>query len=452
MNTQSRVAVGILPRGLDPLFFDALLEKVDLYYLVEADSPTEVWARSFLPQTHILSYVFSKPLLHCLKNLEDILQHSNIGEVLNKHGVSSFLVNHMSEECAAWQKQTGISLISVPLETRKKLENKISFDSWMQANGITKPSSRVVALSELHLLDLSGKVVIQTAESMGAEGTFFAQNAAELTAVQSQLFKQKPSSDTQLLVRSFVEGRVFGISTLSGETFQAISGVRVQCYDRSALAGQDIYSGLTWVNDIPDAHKKNIADSIFHLLDSLNAQGYWGLLNFDFILSPAGEVYVLECNARYSAATGLTVIYPELMGGYNTNEELVKQHFGWNNVEGNPTKRLYNGLLDSTFEGSAGCVNFYPTSETPSVQVVHQKPSGIYRFNSGELQFITSDVRLMQSYGEEQLLIYTSEAAIGEVYSEYVSTGCVVSNWPLFTSDGVLSETGQQVMHFFSVQ
>lgn len=451
MLSHSQVSVGVLVRDVDTLFLDTLLDKSNIFYLVEAQTPTEQWARSFLPESNILRYTFDKPVLQCLKTLEDILLNSNIAKVLQKYTVSGLLVTQVNERIHAWQNQTGIELISVPFMTRQNLENKISFDAWLQAKCVRKPDSDIVTVAELSQVNPQAKVVIQTAVSMGAEGTFIAANHSELLDTQTQLLRQGISSSTPVLVRPFIAGRVLGISTLSGASFQAISGVRVQCYDKSALGGQDIYAGLNWVSDISESDKNKISEVIFHLIQSANADGYWGLLNFDFILNPSGEVFLLECNARYTSATGLTLLYPELMGGYNTNKELLMQHFGWQKAVPDTDKRSFNGLRDSTFAGSVACINFYPSLKHPHLEVRQQKSSGIYRLDSDSIEFVSSDVRKVKDYDLETFFLYTSEAERGEVYSEYVTTGIVVSNKSLFTTQGIRSKIGHLVNEYFCV-
>jgi len=212
----------MFPRGLDGLFLPAM-EGVEICALVESGAPEQTWIEQILATPQILPYTLEQPGLGIYPSTQDLLLHSDIATVLRRSGTQALLLScSCSESIYAWAKKHGVLLLMSDYR-HQRFENKLGFDAFLRRHRLPRPSGGSYTIGSSAPLPVRGQAVLQRAESMGGEGTFFVQGPREVEALlASGQFHQ----GERTLVRKRIVGKPYGITVCAAPRVVALSPMR----------------------------------------------------------------------------------------------------------------------------------------------------------------------------------------------------------------------------------
>lgn len=431
--------VGVLPKGLDDLVQAFSLPKKKVFYLTEKKSLEENWICQFLPQKQILKYCFqNEPQNLDRHNLENILKYSDLTKVLQKQKIK-FLVfsNSHSLFLDKWSKANEIQIIATPYLLQKKFENKLWFDAFLDKNKIPHPESRVYNFAQKTPL-WKTKMVLQKAHSCGSEGTFFLENQKGIEAL---ILDGKIRKNENCLLRKFVQGKSYGITVFVGADLVALSALREQCFYPAEQFGKINFAGIQWVSaQILSAKLAQKINTIFTQLGRLlHQKKFLGYANFDFIVAQNEQVYLIECNPRFSASNPQLLQFPILIGGVATeqfflHDFIAKKKF----IE----PEIHSFQNQNFFQGTNLLIKV-----PPKTTIRKMFENGIYGFKKDKILYLDADIRKLKLQGQE--FIFHSNTNQGRYYPELMDTANVITNFPLFDTAGKLNQEGAKIVAEF---
>ena len=415
-------------RGLDGLFLPPV-EGCEAFALLRGDSPEESWAGQFVPRERALVYrERGLQLLDPYPSTGDSLLHSDVARVLRRHKIGALLLSSsFTPQVREWGQRHGVRILAPDYELQRRLENKLWFDRFLARQKIPRPESGIVVAGKTGptlTRRASEGVVVQRADSMGGEGTFYLDSLAEWPALAERL--QLPRGE-RCLVRQFIAGRPLGISVFVAPGVIALSAVRLQCY-YPQLPGQSrrLFAGIQWLSTRElSARLKGHISAVFKRLGLLlYRRRYLGFANFDFLADESDRVWLIECNPRMSAATPQLLANPALsrgvplgqllLGNYRTPQPWPRQP----QVFGFPPSDFAGATLDLTSQAA----QFGP--------VKREMVSGPRRQQGGHYSLYSLAVKW-------QLAMHGS------------TLGMILADFPLYDSAGELASAGQRVVSRF---
>lgn len=314
-------------RGLDGLFLPPIAG-CETFALLRAGSPEADWAGTIVPRAAALVYRLRGHEADPYPSTGDVLRDSDVARVLQRRGISALLLSSsFTLEVRDWAQRHGVRILAADYEDQERLENKLWFDRFLARHQIPRPESAVVVAGEhsaLSVLSDAGPVVVQRADSMGGEGTYFLTSLSEWPKVAGDL--PLPRGE-RCLARRFVSGRPLGISVFVAPGLVALSAVRLQCYyPRHGGEDRRLFAGVQWLPAKSLApHLCGRINAVFQRLGTLlYRRKYFGFANFDFLADSEDQVWVIECNPRMSAATPQLLAQPELSGGVSLGRKLLE--------------------------------------------------------------------------------------------------------------------------------
>lgn len=326
-----------------------------------------------------------------------------------------------------------IQFLSCDYRQKCVYENKISFDTFLGQYAISKPPSQVY----FHGCTISvpgEKLVLQKADSWGSEGTVILPR--ETIAAWSA--DNNVSEDR--LLRTFISGKPYGITLFITDEIIALSVIRLQCFYENLLLKTELFKGLQWVptKEFTQKAYRKLNEVFTNLASVLYEAGYFGYANIDFILNN-DEVYIIECNARTSAASFQLSLYPELISGVPHQELLVKQHKSGSR---NKSPRILP-IPSTEFTGSLMYIDVCVGKEDTEVCVKEMHALGLYEVTKNIIKHTDSNDILALKFTEG--FIYHTSAETGDVYKKTTTVQTIVSNIPLFTYEGKLTKIGEKI-------
>lgn len=418
-------------RGLDGLFLPST-PTAEAWAIVRGDSPEEDWIGSIVPRERTIVYQLRGHKNDPYPSTGDVLRDSNVAQELRRRRIGSLVLSSsFTPDVRDWSQRNGMQVIASRFEDQRRLENKIWFDRFLTRHAIRKPESIIVRVA--HLVRsaptgnavstgrvgqvvrsgtrvgaakspdwLRGPVVVQRADSLGGEGTYFLDSAGEWPELARRL--ELPVGE-RLLMRRFITGRSLGITVFVSPGTIALSAVRRQCYfPRSDGVERSTFAGIQWVaSDELSSRLRTSIESVFRALgEQLYRSRFVGFANCDFLADADDRVWLIECNPRMSAATPQLLARPELSGGVLTGERLLdafRLPRRW------PAQPVWSPFPETTYRGA--------TLELvcPPSAVVNREPrSGAYRDRAGSYALYSLSKR-----GQRP----TPEATLGIVLADF---------------------------------
>jgi len=436
-----RLAVGILPIEIDGLVAFTQLRRYSLRCLTARDTAEDRWVSSFLPPAAIVRY--------SLPATCSSVEQADLSELFTAwrrqgtlRGISHLWLdtaNHDRQTLRRWTKKLHIRLIATDVERQQQFENKIWFDRFLGKHGLPKPVSCVQTGRQLSRQLPYRRCVIQHSMSDGGEGTFFVRATAQ---VQTLLRSARLRASERYLVRQFIAGTAYGITALITPSDVQLSALRVQEFV-SAKNSQRHFLGIQWVpGDSVRKDSTKIAAVFKRVGRLLQAEGFIGFANFDFLLDRHGDVHIVECNPRISFSQTHFALCPALLAGLNANQLFFAALLGQKRFRFPRSA----GLPVSNFSGAALYLKARPVrGKRLTIRKVF--PSGIYRVRAGRVEFVSPDIRRTLRSDE---CIYVAAVAVGEQYPAWYDMGTIVSVFPLFSPAGRPNHSTRVLERYFN--
>lgn len=428
------IPVAIFGWDIECLYYTSL--KYQFICMVEKGSATDVWVSTFLPDDAFVRYSF--PAGHNVDaELREILVESNIMQTLHDRAIHYIITTEIiTEELEIIAKQHGLTWITTSAKTHERFENKIVFDRLLSAHKLPKPSSELYKRGDkLPFIE----TVLQKAESWGSEGTFFVNSETELNQLTiSDMLK----NETVLLARQRIRGTSYGVSLFISSGVIAISALRIQCFQKTP-EGLDMFLGIQWVpfKKFSKKLQTDINTMLKALGDVLYKERYLGFANIDFIVDHSDNLFIIECNARYSAANFHIAWQPQLLHSLKTYELFIDSVIETKDYP--DSYRVYE-VPDMDFSGSMIDLDLFPEIYKGEYILHDMKPLGLYEYQGVPL-FRSPNLKVPI----KDAIIYFSEYSEQHTVKEYKTIGFLYSSITLFNQDGMLNNTGSTVKSFF---
>jgi len=437
--------IGLMTGAVDSLIFASKWthNQNQLVFFAPKGKVEEKWAKSFLPLENVVCYnLKDKNISMAVLDLDGVVKNSDITKKLKNLGVEFFLLHHSASKFLNdWQNKSKVKLISSGFKWRK-LEDKIFFDNFLAKNKLPKPESEIYFWGKPKI-KIRGRAVLQDPNSEGGEGTYFVNDMSEITNLFS---RGKLKKKNRYLLRKYIDGQSFGITVLSSPCTIGVSAIRTQCYGEKNFSNRRQFFGVQWVSakELGLDIKLKIEKVFFSLAESLKKIGFFGYANIDFIIGNDGNIYIIECNPRFSASTSQLVQFPEIIGGLNTTDVYFDYFLGNHNSH---FSKRYSGLMSSKFQGSVLHL------ETPNLKksylIKREYRNGIYKFEKGKINFLTPDITDFDTKGSK--FIFYSDTSSGESIEKDTVIGLVISNFPLYTKSGIPKDKMKVIINKFSL-
>lgn len=406
--------VGMLPRGLDGLFLAA--PGLEVYALVEANTPMEAWSRALYGE-RTLPYVRTGGDDAVYPSTAELLGSSTLGAAMVQGGVRELLLpSACSPELRTWAHQTGVTLLATDDGDRHDLENKLTFHRLLERLNLPRPRGGLWRVGSGRL-PVDGPAVVQLPRSLGGEGTFFVGGAADVDALVAA---GRLVVGERVLVRERVWGVPYGITVFVSPGRVALSAVRRQCYHpgQADVLSPLSFAGVQWVPTAALPFAAQVEDVCLRLGDALHKRRFSGFANIDFVLGEGGEVWLIECNPRLSAATPQLLRHPETLG-----VSAVEGFLGASGRFSPHPARL--GLPPSRFAGAS--MDLVARADGP---LPRAPASGRYAQDGEGLVWLGPEV----TQGALALVWFAREGQVAQVGD---TLGTLLAEAPLFTEDGL---------------
>ncbi len=425
--------------------------------LVREGTPELTHAQAFLPSDQILTFRLRRFLDDPYPSTEQLLQASNISTRLKRAGINHVL---LSSSCTAWMHdwsiRHGITFLATPYRQQVSYENKIWFDRFLARYQVQRPQSQFIRVKSTLPRSIQLPVVVQRADSLGGEGTFFVHRAEDWPTLTEP--GRIPDGE-RCLVRQWIRGESFGITLFISPERTAMSAIRLQCYHESECAEQKLFAGVQWIKSkqISESRQHQIKRVLGRLAQQLQAQRFSGFANVDFIIDRQDQVWIIECNPRMSAATPQLLAHPELSGGVDLGTEFLAGCLtDARSTRGaaRPLKPRLPSFPPSSFAGAT--LDILPRSIAPNTPrpIVRSFPSGRYSLHDDRIKFAGPDLRHQATDPQLKLrshefCVYTF-AQTGQLCHNETALATLLSPTPLYDRRGQLNTLGRQLLQYFN--
>ena len=427
--------IAALAGKLDFLFISSPPKRIQLFFILIEGAPDFEWLSKIIPAKKQIVARLKKSLGNENSSDDDLIKRSSLTEMLKKFRVDAFVTSHQgSFFLEKWSEKNKIKLIATDVKDQVTFENKIWFDQFLNRSKITKPRS-VICLGKDLKKSLTPPLVIQEQNSFGSFGTYIIHSD-----IEQKTFVRKNSlkKNSRYLVREFQKGRTYGITVFVDASHIVLSSCRLQCF-YPYQGVKPVFAGIQWVKTAHFTQKAkfHINDTFQKLGTLLHNQEFFGFANFDFILTPANEVKVIECNPRLSSASPHLFSCHELTSSINTASLFLSKYIS------KPKSLERYPLPQSKFEGALLDI----VCSTHSEEISKTIPNGSYQAcASGYKLMSTKPSQLTALY---PTLFYSSEASIGQTVEFEETCGSLITNFPLFSPRGTLTIEGEKTNKIF---
>ena len=245
---EATLRLAYFARGLDGLFLPAS-DGWEAFGLLRGNSPEAGWAGPIVPRERALLYRLRGHEDDPYPPTGDVLEGSDVAQVMGCRGIAALLLSSSyTPQVRDWALRNGIRILAADYDLQQRLENKLWFDRFLARHEIPKPRSAVVVAGNAPspaLCAAIGPAVVQLADSMGGEGTFFLPALADWPGLCDQL--QLPRGE-RCLAREFKAGWPLGITLFVSPGLVALSAARLQCYyPRQGGQQRRLFAGVQWL-------------------------------------------------------------------------------------------------------------------------------------------------------------------------------------------------------------
>lgn len=343
---------------------------------------------------------------------ELLIAQDGITQIAQKAG-SFWLTKNSSIALEKWSKANAVPLISPTFGFQEKLENKIFFEKFAQANDLPTPESLALESAEDLKQWKTFPAVLQIPTSQGGQGTFYIESREELKKIIATEAKRFP-----LLIRRYVEGQALGVTLLITTNEIIISALREQMIFMKESSFNK-YLGIQWLptNSLTKKALSKIEAVLKNLGKALQRLKFRGQAGIDLIWD--GEnVYLLECNPRSTLSSIQISQNSQLFHGLNFCEKVFNTY-----TKDRLTKNLTN-IPDSNFEGTTLDLDYFGTpfyghKLKKALQI------GIYTIEKDNLQFRDNDITNFN--GLNEIFLY-SECTENEPLQKSSDMGLAMTN------------------------
>ncbi len=436
--------IAYFARGMDGLFLRPPAG-FKLISLVRADCAQSDWLKRWLPTDQVLEFRLKRYRSDPYPSTEELLRGSDITTCLQQNQIKHLM---LSSSCSAWMNQWArdqdISLVATDYAMQQTLENKIWFDRFLKRQQLPRPASQIITLGKTKRCRIRGRIVLQRADSLGGEGTFMLE---DFSKVEGCLAAGVVEPQEKCLVREFIEGKPYGVTVFVSPHKVQLSAIRLQCYYPPRHgSNRRLFAGIQWSADerLSKRLRGRIRTTMNHLGRALQAKGFYGFANVDFMVNSQDEVFIIECNPRMSAATPQLFHEPSLSYGVDLGTTFIAGFFG-RSLSG---KAGVKGLqVSSHFQGAT--LDLIPPliDKKPKRRcVVHEFQSGVYAFTPKGIELVTPDLRSLQRKNEFGLVSF---AQAGQAVQEETTLASIVTQFPLFDESGTMLTACHQLIEHF---
>lgn len=429
-----------MPDSIDPLFIARKYWGNNLVfkYLVPRGKAETIWAKKVLPSRSLVFYDLNNPKASMATlDLAGVVKKTNVIKTIKKASISHLLPGHVVVgSLDKWANKNKIKLVAPAFTLVKKLENKLWFDNFLSKNNFPKPASQIWVNTNRRIF-LKGKLVLQDPVSGGGEGTYFISQPAELKKL---LKAKKIKKNRKYLLRQFINGIPYGITIYIGRDKVALSSFRAQCYGQLDKNSQKEFFGVQWVKSSKFSQKfKKTANQLFYnLAEKIRQEGYVGYANIDFIVKDS-QIYILECNPRFSSSTVQLLLFAETISNINTAKLYLEDLL----IKTVNKKLKFFAIPSSNFNGA----NFYLSTNNDRQVIKNYYPNGVYKFVNNKIKFVEPDINRLGVFGKS--FIFYSDTQPGEVLSKGIAIGWIISNFPLYNSGGQFNFYSKMIIKHF---
>lgn len=393
----------------------------DLLHAISSRAAAFQLYRASLPKERLIPYSLTRPLRAFL-NDDGVIRSSDFTERLTRIGATGFLPSYRSSLfLERWARQAGLELLSPRYRLQRTLEDKIRFHHLLDQHGLPVPGGFELTTQDQIKQLPRFPLVCQVPSSEGMEGTFLVGSRRQLRARLEDQSLRLP-----LLCREFIRGLSLGITIVVGVRGLLLSATRFQC--RRLLHCDKDIEGVQWVSSarFSSVQRRTIASAMDALGGALRQAGFWGVANVDFILA-GDEVFIIECNPRFSSSTPQLSLNPSLLHGLDFMAEHLRA------VRGRSLSSHRPMMPSTGYEGAYVDFNRWAMAIIKAARrrVVQSMPGlGIYDFAQSRLGFLSHDINDLQ--GEQRLLFHYSTPA-GTHLGARSDLGSLLTNFPLFS-------------------
>lgn len=440
--------IGIFPRTSETVLV-SYPPTTKPYYLVAQGSREEAWIKKFIDSKFVVSYEIGKEHgYHSTQSSLTIMEHSNLLSLLEQRNIKHILVTiAKSEKRHQWAQNNQIQLIYTNYHQQMKYENKLWFDSFLDKHRLPKPKSFFYQYdTHRYNIPFTRKVVIQKSNSLGNTGTYILD---DITEIDSLFEKGKLQKNENYLVRQFIEGITYGIELFISSSTIAISQARIQCfYQHESIPDLKWFSGTQFVpSDIfSPSIKKSLTATLTRLATLLHQDGYLGYAGIDLIITDQGDIFILECNPRFTTSSPLLMQFRETFSGINTSALFIEEFLTPKQYLENP---LYFPYPESNFKGSIVRLLLRPHAKEEKVEIKHELPLGLYALQNGTIKYQGPDTRALNNY--EQAFSYYCDLKAGETYKRNLYSADIYANFPLYNHSGKINSEGRLLINYFGL-
>ncbi|MFA6410971.1 MAG: ATP-grasp domain-containing protein [Candidatus Buchananbacteria bacterium] len=440
--TDKKIKIGVFPCDLETVMADKKNSQYDFFYLTAIDTAEQKWLTQFVKKEKIIYYHLAKNKHRLEENdFTDIFSFSDVTKAIKAKKLNYLWLtvnNHDRAFLKKWSEINKVKIIGPDFNLQANFESKIWFDQFLEKNNLPKPKSQIIHPTEKNI-KISGKMVLQSIDSAGGEGTFFLDNKKQINDL---LKAKKLNSQNKYLLRQFVTGDSFGITLFTTPKIIALSAIRLQCYQPGANKNEKIFIGVQWQkNQIANSLKNKIDKTFIELGQLLQKNNFFGFANVDFILNKKGKIFILECNPRFSSATVQLLGLPKLIHGLKAGNLMVKSYL--KNEKPSGKAKIYH-FVKTNYEGAVLNIDIYPKK---TLEIKKDFTPGVYTINKNQINFISPDIKKIGL--AKNNFIYMSMAQKHEKYSSHTNIGTLFANYPLFTKNGSINPAGKKLLAKF---
>jgi len=416
--------------AIDPIFLPSKHQK-KIFMAVPKNTPQEKFAQKNFSKNRLISFKINKKEI---PDTDKIIKNSNFNKLLKKHQIDSYLLPHRQNSIVgSWAKKNNISLIGPKPKIQKQLENKIYFDKLLKQLKISSPHT-LKNETDLKNYPPQKPLVVQESSSYGFFGTkLYAQKSEYFKAI-----KHKKVNFKNTLIREYVTGPTVGVSLFINQDGRYFcSAPRLQCfiYQNGFPAS---FTGIQWLKntDLNDLANKRLNKTLKRLVSLLKQEKFYGLANFDIIISPK-KVYVIECNPRLSSATPQIFFQPQLVANLDAWQFLIatftKEKSTLKNNKLLPKSNYAGALLDFDAE--------------KEIKIKNLPLLGVYEYQKGEIKYLGAEISKLRN-GKNKFFLYHDLP--GKIKSSDFTVWTIISNFALYHPlTGQLNFAGNEIYRHF---
>jgi D-alanine-D-alanine ligase-like ATP-grasp enzyme len=203
-------------------------------------------------------------------------------------------------------KETGLPLAGTTAQTCKAVNGKIFSRQLVERVGLREVPGRIVhtvgelrsALTEL-LAD-GGRVVVKESLGVSGRGMVVVSDQRGASRLLRLIERRGPDARANLVVEKWIEhaqdlNYQFVVSRGGNVRFETV---------KAAVLRDGVHQGHRFPVELPPTAAAELAEAVRKIGEALFAEGYFGLVGVDAMLSPDGTLYpCLEINARFNMST-----------------------------------------------------------------------------------------------------------------------------------------------------